>query len=190
MKLQILIPSLESRREMLDALIQELSRQITANSLEKEVGIARYMDAGILHIGKKRNDLIQNSKAEYVCFLDDDDWVDPNYVYIQHYGACQGKDTVELRGIYTTNGHNPTPFIHSVRYNRYFGKSGCYYRPPNHLNAIRRELITDFKFPEISFGEDTDWAMRICEAGILKTETKILQPIYHYRYVTKPNRLN
>lgn len=188
MKLQILIPSLESRKEMLDKLITELSRQITANSLEKEVGIARYMDAGILHIGKKRNALIENSKADYICFLDDDDWVDPNYVYIQHFGASQGKDCVELRGIYTTNGHNPTPFIHSVRYDRYFGKSGTYFRPPNHLNAIKRELIKDFKFPEISFGEDTDWAMRVCEAKVLKSETKVLQPIYHYRYVTKPNR--
>ena len=188
MRLQILIPSLESRKEMLDKLIEELSSQIVSNNLVKEVGVARFADNGIIHIGKKRNELIENSKAEYVCFLDDDDWVDPNYVYIQHYGACQGKDCVELRGIYTTNGNNPTPFIHSIKYDKYFGKSGCFYRPPNHLNAIKRELITDFKFPEISFGEDTDWAMRISKAGILKTETKVQKPIYHYRYVFKPNR--
>jgi glycosyltransferase involved in cell wall biosynthesis len=190
MKLQILIPTLEARRPMLDKLHEELSCQIVKHKLEKEVGISIFSDAGELHIGKKRNTLIEKSEAEYVCFLDDDDWVDENYVYIQHWGCTKGNDCVELRGIYTQNGHNPTPFIHSLKYDRYFGKGGTYYRPPNHLNAIKRELILPFKFPEISFGEDTDWAMRVCNAKILKSETSVQKPIYHYRYVVKPNRLS
>jgi glycosyltransferase involved in cell wall biosynthesis len=189
MRLQILIPSLVKRKSMLDKLIDELKSQITRYNLEQEVGILRFVDNGELHIGKKRNDLIQSATAEYICFLDDDDWIDPDYVYIQHYGASQGTDCVELRGIYTQNGNFPTPFIHSVKYNKYFGRSGCYYRPPNHLNVIRRELILPFKFAEISFGEDTDWAMRVCNSGILKSETKVQKPIYFYQYVSKPNRL-
>lgn len=189
MKLQILIPSLQSRQHMLDKLTSELSRQIRKHGLEKEVGILRLVDSGELHIGKKRNDLLDQATAEYTCFVDDDDWVDENYVYIQHWGCTQGKDCVELRGIYTQNGHFPTPFIHSVKYNKYFGKQGTYFRPPNHLNAIKKELILPFRFPEVSFGEDTDWAMRICQAGVLTTEAPVQKPIYHYLYVSKPRRL-
>jgi len=188
MKLQILIPTLVNRREMFNELHEELVKQIKKNKLEQEVGIARYEDNGEVHIGVKRNALIENSPAEYVCFLDDDDWIDPNYVYIQHYGASQDMDCAELRGIYTQDGNFPTPFIHSIKYNRYFGKSGCFYRPPNHLNVIRKELILPYKFAEVSFGEDTDWAMRICNAGILRSQVTIQKPIYFYRYVTKPNR--
>ena len=189
MKLQILIPTLESRQPMLERLKEELARQIKKHSLEEEVGLAIFPDKGQLHIGKKRNILIEKSEAEYVCFLDDDDWIDENYVYIQHWGCTKGNDCVELRGIYTTNGFNPRPFIHSLKYDKYFGKGGTYFRPPNHLNAIKRELILPFKFPEISFGEDTDWAMRVCHAQILKSETEVKKPIYHYLYVSKPNRL-
>lgn len=189
MKLQILIPSLVKRKFMLDKLVEELSRQIIQNNLEQEVGILRFVDNGELHIGKKRNDLIDSATAEYICFLDDDDWIDPDYVYIQHWGCTKGKDCVELRGIYTQNGHFPTPFIHSIKYNRYFGKGGTFFRPPNHLNAIKKELVASFRFPEMSFGEDTDWAMRVCQAQVLQSEASVQKPIYHYLYVSKPNRL-
>jgi glycosyltransferase involved in cell wall biosynthesis len=189
MKLQILIPTLVKRQHMFQELIDELSNQITKYNLQEEVGIARFMDNGEAHIGYKRNALVENSPAEYICFLDDDDWVDRDYVYLQHYGASQDMDCSELRGIYTQDGNFPTPFIHSVKYNKYFSKSGCFYRPPNHLNVIKRELILPFKFPETSFGEDTNWAMRVCQAGVLKTEVKIQKPIDGYRYVSKPRRL-
>jgi len=185
--LDILIPSLENRSESLHRLKEELTNQIEANNLTQVVNIRTNIDGGQKHIGVKRNELIRSSFADYVCFLDDDDWIDAQYVLSQYYGCTQGKDCVELRGIYTENGLNPKPFFHSIKYESYYSKDGNYFRPPNHLNAIKRELVLKIKFAEVSFGEDTDWALRVAHEKLLKTEAENTKFIYQYLYKTKGN---
>ena len=62
----------------------------------------------------------------------------------------------------------------------YFEQDGVYYRPPNHLNPMKREIAIQFKFPEQYHGEDLCWAMALAQSGLLKTEETITEPYYFY----------
>ena len=47
-----------------------------------------------------------------------------------------------------------------------FLEGGVYFGPPYHLNPIRREIAYRYKFEDINYSEDIDWAMRICRDGL------------------------
>ena len=143
------------------------------------------IDSGESSIGTKRNVLLSQAQGEYVAFIDDDDRISDDYISEVMTGIELGIDCCSLVGEITTDGKDPKVFVHSIKYKEYFEENGVYYRPPNHLNVIRREIATQFKFPRIDHGEDTDWAMQICNSGILKNEHQIKRTIYYYDYVTK-----
>jgi glycosyltransferase involved in cell wall biosynthesis len=178
MLLSILICSIHEREEKLKRLIKKL------NNTFEDVEIQTYIDDKQLSVGTKRNCLLNDAKGKYICFVDDDDDVCDNYIALLREGCLSDADCINLNGIITTNGDNPKLFIHSLKYNYYFEKDDVYYRPPNHLNTIKKSLVENFKFPNINNGEDTDWAMQICKSKVLKNEYEIKQVIYHYLYDT------
>lgn len=180
-KLSILIPSLQDRRKQCDELFWELTRQKT-----DEVEIIVFEDNGERTIGEKRNQLLEWANGEYLCFFDDDDTPSSNYISNILEGINKGVDCCSLRGIITFDGETPELFEHSIRYKEYktVDNPVKYERYPNHLNAIKSSIAKQFKFPEINFGEDTDWATQIHNSGLIKTEHYIDSVIYHYKYVT------
>lgn len=179
-RFSILICALEERKHQLTLLLRHLKAQSTG-----EVEILVKSDNRELSIGEKRNYLLGQAKGDYVCFIDDDDWVDGQYIPLILEAIEDEPDCVGMIGIMSTNGKNQRRFEHYIQYGNYFTLNQIYCRPPNHLNPIRREIAQEFEFKEINMGEDTDWAMRICKSGKLETETRIGKPIYHYRYQTK-----
>lgn len=177
MKLQILIPTLYSRAEVSTRLRTMLECFAEVNCLP---------DDGGLSIGEKRNALLQEATADYVCFVDDDDWVLGGFFDGVMKGIEKGVDCCSLRGVITTNNLDPKIFEHSIRYQEYKTTDNpiVYERYPNHLNVIKREIAQQFKFPEIDHGEDTDWATQLHKSGLLKTEHYIPDIIYHYDFKT------
>lgn len=99
--------------------------------------------------------------------------------------ACKsGADCIGISGIITTNGHDKRQWHISKEYGKWFtGPDGTYYRTPNHISPVKRELALQAGFPEIPFGEDAEYSRRLLP--LLKTEVKIEQNIYHYKYVSK-----
>lgn len=55
-----------------------------------------------------------------------------------------------------------------------------YYRNPNHLNPVKKELAIQVPYKEINFGEDKDYSERLFP--LLKTEVYISGIIYYYLY--------
>lgn len=188
-KLSILICTIPKRKEMFEALIKNLDNQIGefgTNNIELFAD-AHESDS----IGKKRNKLLNHSKGEYVCFIDDDDTISSTYIQDIMEGLKQNPDCLSLRGVITWGGANPELFEHSVRYNSYVTHTlpvnGIKYeRYPNHLNVIKASIAKQFKFPELNHGEDTDWATQIKNSGLLKNEVYIDKVLYHYQFV--PNK--
>lgn len=133
-------------------------------------------------VGEKRNKLIEKATGKYVCFIDDDDDITDDYISTMMKGCESNADCVGMVGIITFSGKNPRKFIHSLKYNHYFEENEVYYRPPNHLNAIKKELIADIKFPEKNRSEDTDWAMAVLHSGRLKTEYEVNDVLYKYLF--------
>lgn len=179
MTLSILIPTIPKRSGLLSVLLQELYRQIGARSVEVLV------HKGEGTTGHKRNELVEAAQGEYVCFIDDDDAVSHQYIDLILAALATKPDCLSLTGVMTTNGRNPHKFIHSIKFKAYFEQDKTYYRPPNHLNVIRRDIAVQFPFPDKTFGEDTAWAMAICAAEALSTEVEINETLYYYQYKNK-----
>lgn len=181
-KWSILICTLNKRENFFVPLYRKLLKQIEDNGLQHKVEVVFFKDNKENTVGYKRNKLLQDSQGQYISFVDDDDDVHFNYVKMIYSQLSGNPDCVSLIGILSWPGRPTAQFVHSIAYQSYFQKGGVFYRPPNHLNPIRRDIAIQFKFPEINVSEDTNWAMQICRSGLLKKEAHIGQPYYHYRY--------
>lgn len=180
-KLSILICTMPERRAMLDALIITLNKQINRSLVDIDAN-----GSVDLSIGQKRNELLDNARGEYVCFIDDDDEVASDYIPTILESLSSSPDCLSLRGVMTWDGQNPELFEHSIKYDKWITtiNSIKYERYPNHLNVIKSSIAKEFKFPEINFGEDHDWAKQIHESGLLKHEVYIDKVLYNYKYVS------
>lgn len=190
--LNILICHLPERYDFLKRLNGILDPQLTPE-VKVLIDDSRYKS-----IGRKRNDLMARADAKYVCFIDDDDRVSPDYVKLILEGIRKDVDCCSLRGIITDDGQNPLIFEHSVKYQAYKTVDGSkegevrYERYPNHLNVVRASIACQFRFPEekhefgdSNHGEDTSYATQMFRAGVLKTEHYIPSVIYYYDYLRK-----
>lgn len=182
--LSVLICTIDGREDKLLRLMTELGRQIKKHNLLGEVEILTSKDRKGEHtIGYKRNLLLQNCLGEWANFIDDDDMICDDFLPLTiNCLKTFNPDVIMLQGVLTVNGMNPQVFIHGLQFTEWFERDGIYYRPPNHLNPIRTSLSKAFRFPEISHGEDKEWSMAICRAGVLKTEATIGKPYYFYEY--------
>lgn len=174
-KLSILICSLQERQEKLNRLMEVLKPQIN-----DEVEVIIKSDSRQMSIGTKRNSLLNEAKGEYIAFIDDDDVVSADYVN-KILSAIESKpDCCGIQGTITFQGRCPRTFIHSLEYANWFEKDNIYYRCPNHLNPVKRELALKVGFKEVNFGEDRDYSTRLFP--LLKTEIMISDSIYYYLF--------
>jgi len=181
----ILICTLNEREVQFKRLYENLSKQIKDNHLEDKIEILSHKDNREISIGEKRNALMQRSQGLYVNFIDDDDRVHPEYIKMIYDRLKSRPDCVSLVGIITINHENSKLFIHSIKYQVYSETDTAYYRPPNHLNTMKRSIAAQFRFPTSYFGEDYDWAMQIARSGLLKVEAVVHVPYYFYDYIEK-----
>lgn len=187
-KLSILIPSLVSRDEMYQSLIEELNKQINECNASEDVEILSLIDEKEMSIGEKRNQLQQSAKGKYSCFFDDDDWPSSDYISKILKAIEEDKDCCSFTGVITFDGQTPEIFEHSLKYPEWrTNDTGTpkYERYPNHLNVIKTSIARNFSFLNISHGEDHDWSTQIHKAKALRSESVIEGVIYHYKYVTK-----
>ena len=189
MKLSLLIPTLNDRRQSFKSLVMELTKQIIDAGMEEQVEIISLCDKGLLSIGAKRNELLSRTRGDYVAFIDDDDTVSERYVALLMEGIKKGVDCCSLRGVYTIDGQNPEIFEHSIKYDEWKTNgptSGITYeRNPNHLNCIKTSIACQFSFPETWHGEDHEWSKQLQRSGLLKTEYEITDILYHYNHKRK-----
>lgn len=132
------------------------------------------------NIGCKRNKLLQKAKGKWVVFIDDDDVVSEDYVNLIIVATRFNPDCIGINGIITTNGKNERKWYISKQYKEWFTHNNIYYRTPNHISPIKRELALQAGFPDIKHGEDAEYSRRVLP--LLKNEYIIAEPIYHYKY--------
>ena len=183
MILSVMICSLTRRAAKLKQLVEAFNRQLYLYKLTEDVQILTCVDQGVkeggISIGTKRNRLMESSKGDYVCFVDDDDTVSTNYT-IRLVEACrQGPDCVGICGKILWLG-TMMPFEHSIVHKKFINKPGIFLRPPNHINPVKREIAVKFPFPKKSFGEDVNYSLAMVKAEALKTEVVVPEPIYFY----------
>lgn len=176
-QLSILIATMPVRATKLVNLRAVLDRQLTP---EVEVITDISMN---YNIGTKRNKLLEMASGKYIIFCDDDDLIASDYIE-KILKACESDcDCIGISGTITTNGVNERQWHISKDFQMWFERGNVYYRTPNHISPVKRELAVQAGFPEISFSEDHEYSMRLLP--LLKTETKIPGNLYFYRYESK-----
>ncbi len=183
--LSLLVCTINKRKPLFDLLKLELDKQINDAGLHGYIEIISKCDNCIISIGAKRNLLLNHANGKYLCFVDDDDWIDSEYISIIMSALESDPDCVNMLGVMNTDGFSQRRFEHSINNHHYFERNGVYYRPPGHLNPIRSSIAKQFKFPEKNFGEDAEWSMQLIQSGLLLKEVQITKVLYHYRYSTK-----
>lgn len=177
LKLSILIATMPSRKAKFLSLMARLGRQIDSRV---EIISDPSME---YNIGVKRNKLLERAQGEYVVFIDDDDKISSNYIRKILAAIGNGSDCIGISGVITTNGRKQMQWHISKDYGSWHQKDRVYYRTPNHISPVKRELALQVRFPEVRFGEDYDYSMRLLP--LLQTETKVQGNIYHYDYNSK-----
>ena len=182
-KLSILIPTIPQRFVMFEDLQFGLKWQINTK-YNGQVEIINDCSMNCT-TGEKRNRLLEKAKGDFIVFIDDDDEVSDDYVesIIQAIDSNPHIDCIGMKGKITFDGANEKKWIISTSCGSWYEKDNMYFRTPNHISPVRREIALKVKFPKIMIGEDYEYSMGILP--YLKREVFIDKELYHYKYVTK-----
>lgn len=182
-KLSILIPSTHSRWDNFNLKIQEqVFGQYNALSLfdQSRVEILMLVDNKKAMLGVKRNDLVNLAQGEYIVFVDSDDIIAPDYIKTL-LDACEtGKDVITFTSMVSLNGGKAKPCYYSKDFKRDYNTNNAYYRIPNHICCVKKEVSLKSSFPALKYAEDVGYAKLLLPH--LKTEHKIDRVLYYYNY--------
>ena len=178
--LSILICTLPERKHMFSSLYNQLDVQrMFIVDGPKKVEILSDADP-YDPTGTKRNRLVRLSKGRLVVHFDDDDKAMPDYTELIVKAAEENPDVdcIGINGFITENGANRKRWEISKEFGSWYERDGVYYRTPNHISPVRREIALACPFPDITSGEDAAYSRAILPH--LKKEVRILKEIYHY----------
>lgn len=183
-KLSILVPSVSSRRSgflprSLELLYGQL--EFLSQADQDDVEILFLVDNKSMMLGEKRNEMVNLAQGEYVAFVDDDDRVSPDYIKRLLYYCRLGLYDIITFGVEVTiNNGVPMKCRYSKEYQEDHNTSYGYFRLPNHICCVRRELAMRAPFPSIPCGEDSAYAKLL--KPLLSTEFVIEDTLYYYDY--------
>lgn len=175
----LLLPTIPHRHEQLCALLAELDRQaqpgfgmlLMRDNLERR-GNASY---------GKWQDLVELSRADYISYIADDDWVAEDFVAKIMAALETGPDYVGFQVRFTYDGELRIPVEHSLRYGCWAQSDGLLMRDIVHHNPIRRELALLATWAADHQSADVTWAADLRATGRVCTEEWIPEQMYHYR---------
>lgn len=168
--LSILIPSIPSRRQQLTTLLGELyNQQADLNNTHPSLGSveilvddsARYLDGG-LSIGNKRELLKQRAGGKYLCFLDDDDGITPNYIETLVRLCNEGQDIVTFRTLIKNDHYWALIDMDwNTATNTEVSPHGNINRTPWHICPVKAEIAKREQFSDLNHNEDWTWMERV-----------------------------
>ena len=146
--LNILIPSIPERKEILDILLNKLTSQIEyCDNIHPSLGKVsfiidsskKYLEGG-LSIGKKREILLKKATAKYICFLDDDDDIAPNYVETLLFLCKENKDVCTFKSLFKCDAYWTTIDMSLFNNNEEATSDNEVKRNVWHICPIKREI--------------------------------------------------
>lgn len=186
--LSILIPTTPDRQDMFTALYNEVMTQITyMQTVHPSLGqievlfddSKRFLDGG-LSIGKKRESLVRRSEGKYLCFLDSDDWISPNYTETLVRLCQRDADVCTFRNVTKTETYWVTVDM-SLHYpNDQATPMFEIRRKPFHICPVRSSFAKLHRFQDINYGEDSEWMDKVLSH--CTTESKSNSIIHEYRH--------
>lgn len=182
-KLSILICSTLNRgNNFLPKILARLNTMYLMLSEEQqsEVEILVLTDNMKMMLGEKRNVMVDMAQGEYIVFVDDDDRLEDDYIKELLKGVKSGADVITFLVSVSLNGAKPKICKYSKDYDKDFNTNDGYFRLPNHICCVKKEVSKKSSFPSILVGEDSMYAKLLKEH--LETEHFIDKVLYHYDY--------
>ena len=178
--LSILICSVETeeRKIKLKKLISELHRQISKNYAEEIVEIIIDTDNMIKSVGQKRNDLIQKAKGEFICFIDDDDFISENYLSTILVNLNSSVDILLIGINHIENGINKTKIMPSLFIDNLNTGEAILKTNHFHLCPHKKSIAKNVLFECVNFAEDMIYSQNLVKH--INNAHLIYEPIYIY----------
>lgn len=186
--LSILIPTTPDRQHMFAKLFDEVYRQIaymqtihpTLGKIEVLVDDSKRFLEGGLSIGKKREALVKRAEGKYLCFLDSDDWVAPNYVETLVRLCHHDRDVCTFRNVTKTDNYWMVVQM-SLKYpNDQATPDYAIRRKPFHICPVRSSFAKMYQFEDINNEEDWKWMEQVLKH--CTSEAKSDSIIHEYRH--------
>lgn len=179
MKWSILILTMPERASLLERLMDVLRPQVQKFP---DVEIFTLISTRSRTVGEQRQEMLNRARGEYVCFVDDDDLVSPDYVATIR-PLLDGVDYIGFPVHTFRDGKFYGAAYHSLKFGKWDSSKTYAERDISHLNPIRRELALQAQM-EGGFGEDGRWASRLRQLQIVKTEHVVPEVMYFYHIRT------
>jgi glycosyltransferase involved in cell wall biosynthesis len=182
-KLSILVPSVAERRStFLPKSLDMLYGQLESLPTEKQsqVEIIYLIENKTMMLGDKRNLMVDMAKGKYIAFVDCDDRIEPHYIATLLEATESDADSIVFQVSVSLNGQAPKICYYSKDYPNDYNTADAYFRLPNHIPCIKREVSKKVSFPSLKRAEDAGYAKLL--KPYLKSEYKIDKVLYHYDY--------
>ena len=178
MKLSILICSVNNRiSTFLPKVLNKLTHQA---NLFQDVEVITLMDNKKIMLGEKRNMLIKIAAGDYITFVDDDDDVSDDYVKTLLEGIKTNCDVITFTVNVSLNGGEYKSCFYSKNFLKDYNTVDAYYRLPNHLMCIKKELCLDIPYKPILRGEDSAFSKDLFPK--ITSEHIINDVLYYYNF--------
>jgi hypothetical protein len=190
--LSILIPTIPEREDMLSNLLHNLLLQIddlsTWHPTLGEVQLhfddrASFLNGGP-SIGEKRHWLVCHAKGKYLCFLDDDEDIAPNYIETLVRLCQNNSDVVTFRSL-AKNDFYWTIIDMSLqnKLNEEANPDRIIKRPPWHVCPVKSEYAKQYNFEDLNYGEDWNWFEKVLRH--CRTESHTDAVLHCYQHSSK-----
>jgi glycosyltransferase involved in cell wall biosynthesis len=177
-KFSILIPTIPHRHERLCPLLAELDRQMLPDA-----EVLLYRDNLQATYGEKNQRLLDMSDGDYIAFMDDDDWISPNYIRLILAALETSPDTVGFPEFRMVDGKHQETFLYSMHdHSAEFpgAEPGGVLGSISQRCPIRRDLARLGRWRG-GYGADASWAFKVQASGRVHTEAWIPEPLYYYQ---------
>lgn len=168
--LSILMATTPQRHEMFNKLFMEVQRQ--NDNLQRDhrtLGLVeilvddsiRFLDGG-LSVGKKREALLKRAEGKYVCYLDSDESISPDYLETLVRLCNQGADVCTFRAfVKLANFWALVDMRLAYPMTDQISPEYTVRRSAWHICPIKREHAQRHHFADINNAEDSDWLKRV-----------------------------
>lgn len=190
MILSILIPSIPERREQLTRLLDKLYTQQSAlnrnhptlGSVEILIDDSKRFLEGGLSIGAKRELLKQRSSGKYLCFLDDDDGITPNYLETLVRLCNEDQSIVTFRTLIKDDNYWAVIDMSlDTKTNTEVTPHGTTNRTPWHICPVKAEIAKRHTFSAtLNHNEDWDWMSRVLKDVASQSHTDMILTQYNH----------
>lgn len=189
--LSIVMITVPERRVEFSALRRKLQKQIkycldvhpTLGDVEVVKVITPKTIHGGLSIGAKRGLGLTKAKGIYVCWLDDDDDIAPNYVESILRLANTGGDVLTFSSLAIFDAYWCVVKMNLLYTKDEQVRPGIVNRRPYHVCAFKRENILGSDFPDANLDEDTGFIAKVLPRCKTQSHTEAI--LHRYNRVTK-----